>query len=106
MMSQTSVTIAGRVFRFGAVDVPMRIAAHQHTLVFDHLIKSGGDLWGSEARHAASAIAELFLKRHAPDVTSEWLYENMTPENSQTIAEEFRRQALDLAVRMGAAGRA
>jgi hypothetical protein len=100
------IEIAGETFLIGTVDNDLRIEAHPHTLTCYRIMISEADCLGNEARRAYAEIAALLLQDHAPDITVDWLFENMDAFQSEALMKEFQRQALDLAAEQGVAGRA
>lgn len=84
----------------------MRLRGRPHELFFENLVKTQGDPWGEEARRHHAEVALILLEPDGSGLTLEWLCENISPENCQSLAKEWGRQALNLAVQTGLAGRA
>jgi hypothetical protein len=100
------ITIAGRAFRVGTLTSEKHLAAMPDIQFFARLPRTVEAAHSEDAQRAFARMALLLLRDDAPDLTADWLSENMRGVEQNSMALEFQRQAMERAVAAGMAGRA
>jgi hypothetical protein len=102
----TEIEIAGRILRVGRLDGWKHAEATPDLQFFVRLMEQGGSVYSDDAKRAHARLSFIVLRDDAPDLTADWLFENMGPVEADRMAKEFQRQALERAASAGLAGRA